>query len=756
MASFQNLCVALLLLLVPCVQAISYDNYDDPELLIIFLCFGVGLGALVTHILSRFGDGFLPYTVVIFLLGILIAVIVDNVDMGDFGASVTAWSRLDPEMMLFLFLPVLLFGEAMSLKWHHVKGGFPQALMLAGPGVGIGAILMASFVKYALPYSWGWNLAMIFGSIVSATDPVAVVALLKSAGASPKLTILIIGESLMNDGTAMVLFTLFYEMLKGKDYSGGDIVAYFLKMALGAPLLGAAIGLVCIFWMGYANRVLSSDDVTVQIAITILCAYTVFFTAEYECGVSGVLACCSAGVMFAWQAPPLILEHETMHHVWGIFEWLGNTLLFLLAGLIIGGETLKRIDAYDWGYLILLYIVLLIVRCIIITLLYPIISNIGLKCKPQDAAFMAWAGLRGALSMALALIVQSTQASNHISQGDSDKIFFFVGGIAALTLLINATTANKVLSYLGLLSDKTSLDKVAVMFQIRKRLSRKTMKEVDILKKELNIADSQEVIKYNSLLLEEENEKEEMTRMPSLARDIIRNTSYSRRNSQAAVVMDLLCYVKTIFLNIVRVVYWHNIEDGKLLREGYATQCLLYSVDNALDRVHKKKLRDWKWLCSEMKMSHSTEAILNIVGDITPGCVPGNIRDIMNSHYEEQNVYILTNFIEAHEKAQKKIFRFMGLAAEDDMFQTAEQKVVIAESKAVVEEARQMLAQMNQTIVTKINARQAARVVLNRQAGFLREMIQEGLLKPNDAEEFFAMIRDDNARINREKYRDFR
>jgi hypothetical protein len=77
-------------------------------------------------------------------------------------------------------------------------------VLLAGPGVVIGAVLMGVFAKFLLPYNWSWNLAMVFGSILSATDPVAVVALLKSAGASPKLTILIVGESLLNDGTAMV------------------------------------------------------------------------------------------------------------------------------------------------------------------------------------------------------------------------------------------------------------------------------------------------------------------------------------------------------------------------------------------------------------------------------------------------------------------------------------------------------------------------------------------------------------------------
>ena len=73
----------------------------------------------------------------------------------------------------------------------------------------------------------------MFGSIVSATDPVAVVSIMKSAGASPKLTTLIIGESLMNDGTAMIFFTLFFGMLEGNSYTSGEVVIFFLKMVIG-------------------------------------------------------------------------------------------------------------------------------------------------------------------------------------------------------------------------------------------------------------------------------------------------------------------------------------------------------------------------------------------------------------------------------------------------------------------------------------------------------------------------------------------
>jgi NhaP-type Na+/H+ or K+/H+ antiporter len=589
-------------------------------------------------------------------------------------------------MMLFLFLPVLIFGEAMTLKWHHVKGGIAQALLLAGPGVVIGAFMMGSFVFLCLPdLGWSWNLCMVFGSILAATDPVAVVALLKSAGASPKLTILIIGESLLNDGTAMVLFSLFFDMVKGDVYNGEEIFAYFVKMAIGSPVFGACVGMVSVYALSLANKPLNGDDVTVQIAITVCCAYMTFFMAEYELRMSGLLACCGAGAAFSCFAPPLILEHETMHHVWGMIEWAGNTLIFLLAGLIIGSETIHEVTPSDWGYLFLLFLVLLIIRVIIIALLYPVLSRVGLKCSQNDAIFMSWAGLRGALGMALALIVNGERNEEHLHKSDTDRLFFFVGGIAALTLIINATSSRFVLEKLGLLKLDTP-DKVLVMEQIKKRLRGRLMKQVKHLQKDLHIEDMTDITKHNTLL----TSPDEVHRSNSKAErtlSVPHERSFSKRNSTSAVMGDLLAYVRTVFLEIVRVEYWKRIEDGRLPRQAYATQTLLYSIDNALDRVHKTRLRDWKWLNYEMQTSLPVAYFAYFVQKYcSPTSRLHTWLDIVESRNEEFRVYVLSNFIESHEAAQKKIFRFMGEEdGENDVaYRTPETSMVLNESQHAV------------------------------------------------------------------------
>merc|ERR1719331_3724673 len=110
----------------------------------------------------------------------------------------------------------------MNLNPHLFASSFAQVFILACPGVIIGAMLIACFAMYVLPYGFDWSTCIAFGAILSATDPVAVVALFKTLGVSPRLTMLISGESLLNDGSSIVLFTLFYKISLGSEFTRVD------------------------------------------------------------------------------------------------------------------------------------------------------------------------------------------------------------------------------------------------------------------------------------------------------------------------------------------------------------------------------------------------------------------------------------------------------------------------------------------------------------------------------------------------------
>eukprot|EP01034_Spumella_vulgaris_P022553 gene22554-28687_t len=374
-----------------------------------------------------------------------------------------------------------------------------------GPGVGIGAVLMGVVTKMVLPYDWTWNMVMVFGSILAATDTVAVLSLLKSANASPKLTILIVGESLLNDGTAIVLFTIFFNALNGQVYTTSSIVSFGFSAVFGSLLVGLLFGFAAVRWLRSAHRPLKEIDITIQIAITVCTAYLSFFAAQYTEIMSGPLATCFAGLILSWLAPPIILSHETMHNVWGMMEWFLNTLIFLLAGLITGHRVLEKTRPMDWFYLFVLYALLMGVRAVTLFILFPVLSRIGHKCTVQEAVFMSWGGLRGAVGMMLGLIVEKG-GPNDFSH-ESSILFFYVGGIVALTFFINATTAKALLSYLGLMGSE-SPEKQLVMTQIKKKLGRKIGKLIEKMAIELDLspADVEEVRNSCTLLHDEDLE----------------------------------------------------------------------------------------------------------------------------------------------------------------------------------------------------------------------------------------------------------
>lgn len=780
--------------------------------------------------------------------------------LGPFGESVNQWVHIDADLLLFVFLPPLIFGEAMSLNWYHVQGGFLQSVILAGPGVLIGAALMGLVAKFLLPYNWDWNLAMVFGSILSATDPVAVVALLKQVGASPKLTILIVGESLLNDGSAMVLFTVFYNALNGTHYTAGSIIQFMFAAAIGSVLLGVGFGLVTVRWLRSANRPLKEIDVLIQIAITLCCAYLCFFTAQYVLEISGVLACCGAGAMLAWMAPPIILNHESMHNVWGMIEWSMNTLIFLLAGLIIGHRVLGKVHAVDWLYMVMLYVILMAIRAVTVTMLYPFISTIGHRCTKTEAIFMSWAGLRGALGMALSLLVKNNCPDK--MQDETSRLFFYVGGIASLTLIINAPTSKSLLYKLGLLGNDTA-EKMLVTDQIKKKLRKKMDKVITQMAKEFSFTeDDLEEVRMSCTLLNDMNMDalyRDTERMSTLLADatsasqftgynhvhqqtshgpIISQQAHKRRGSSSyiqqqqdalkqggsfaiamesgsakvkddddeveinnnleddddkalggtqtsnksqpgntdasvptktgsftgqyyaagtknsfsavpeernytggakrgvstgfsrgmsasfsgrprgmsesahkheslriahmsrllsvntrganpVIVHELLEYVRAIFLEIVRVKYWHFIEVGKLPRLSHSAQFLLYSVEVGLDEVkHMSGARDWVCLEDELRRDPYNIRILSFLDEYLPhalcGSMPSKMLSRIEARREKRAVYMLSSFIEAHEHAQMKIHSFLGLEDEELEPQTPEEMQVINESKSAV------------------------------------------------------------------------
>lgn len=198
-----------------------------------------------------------------------------------------------------------------------------------------GASLTACVAFYIFPYDWPFSLAMTLGSILAATDPVAVSALLEEVGAPPRLKVHISGESLFNDGSAMVFYTLFSDIFLyslgiglGEDIDLKEGVRVFCLMALGGCLLGILFGLATCLILFLLDRKLNSEENVVQIVATITMAYLTFYVAEPVSHTSGVIAVVFCGFTTKAFGQDLINDVQTMTSFWVLVEHILNTVLF--------------------------------------------------------------------------------------------------------------------------------------------------------------------------------------------------------------------------------------------------------------------------------------------------------------------------------------------------------------------------------------------------------------------------------------------
>mmetsp|Transcript_1029 Transcript_1029/g.2024 ORF Transcript_1029/g.2024 Transcript_1029/m.2024 type:complete len:1026 (+) Transcript_1029:83-3160(+) len=426
------------------------------------------LGVLCMFVITRFAEG-VPYTAALFVLGTVAGALTSLLEGHDvFTESVNIWLGIDSEVLLLVFLPGLIFGDALFANFHLFMGSLKQLLVFAFPMVLAGTGLTALCAFYVLPFEWSFFLCLTIGSILAATDPVAVSALLNEVGSPPRLRIHISGESMLNDGSAIVFFSIFSKMFLaeleiegvGDTFTVGQGFALFFQMSLGGMAIGVAFGAGLILVLYALNRKLSKEDTVLQVSATITFAYLTYFVAEVVAGTSGVIATVFCGITTNAFGGTLIHHEEYLQHVWHTIEYLLNSLLFVLGGVVFGaslqtsaGET-RYFAHTDWGYLILMFLFIVLIRFLLFFAAYPLISRIGLKTNVRETIFSCWAGLRGAVGIALALsldsdVVKHTEPGNPYRK-QSAQLFVVVGGVAFITLVLNGSTSAKVLKTLGL------------------------------------------------------------------------------------------------------------------------------------------------------------------------------------------------------------------------------------------------------------------------------------------------------------------
>ena len=216
------------------------DNHEDePEnsAVILFLSFSL-LAACISKIIFAKILKYkmpIPFTVAVLILALIVGTIAGNIENinNKFLAGENELSEISPHLIYYIFLPVLIFDSSFNSHFHVMKHQLLSAILMAGPGVFISAIIIAICAIYIFPYEWPWLIGLMFGSILSATDPVAVVAVLHDSGASLSLAALIDAESLLNDGSAFVVFLIFHNIIVGGSHSAKSIITDIVRYSIG-------------------------------------------------------------------------------------------------------------------------------------------------------------------------------------------------------------------------------------------------------------------------------------------------------------------------------------------------------------------------------------------------------------------------------------------------------------------------------------------------------------------------------------------
>ena len=554
--------------------------------ILLFVVFSLLIGALLKTVMR---NSRLPYTVVLLLVGIGVGGINQLGLFDDYtlvSAIFTQVGHIDPHLILFLFLPTLIFESAYAMEPHLFFRIAPQIVLLAILGLIISMLLSAVAVSWLL--SWEMGTALLFGALISATDPVAVVALLKEKSSRKRLETLIEGESLLNDGTAIVFFSLFYGFALGTttQVKALPVIGEFIWVVLAGLIIGAVIGWTMLWIIG---RLINQP--LIEITLSVAAAYLTFILAE-SLHVSGVVALVALALMFSTLGRTRISPENShfLHQFWEMMTYMANTLIFLIVGIVIMTHT--TLDSPQlWTTLGVLYIILILIRSASVWTLMPLLKRIGVGITRKKATVLVWGGLRGAVALSLALSLAQDSA---VPRQLGEQILFLTAGIVFLTIVINGSTMAWLLHRLKL--DQLPPAKEASVQKARQSIN----EQMTTFLKTLIRNPFFDKIKLDSLgRLVDDHNSDITTPDKSHIKQEDMDIAFMRR-----------------LLEIERSDYWRQFEEGHIGRQ--AASVLSRSVEHALDNAPLIAPRHFleesfkipatpKWLQKLPLMGHSME-----------------------------------------------------------------------------------------------------------------------------------------------------
>jgi Na+/H+ antiporter len=390
---------------------------------------------------------------------------------------------LDPELVLLIFLPPLLYSAAFFTSLSDLRANVRPVAFLSVGLVLATMTAVAAVAHYAIGLPW--PVAFVLGAVVSPTDPLAATAVARRLGAPRRLVSVIEGESLINDGTALVAYGFAVAAVVTGSFAPEEAVGRFLLNVVG----GVGIGLIAGFLIYHVRKRL--NDPPVEVAISLVSTYVAYLPAE-ELGVSGVLAAVTVGIFMGWHTPVLTTPTTRMlgDAVWEMLTFVLNSVLFLLIGLqlptiieVIGGELTPPLLLYAviaWGSV-------LVTRAAWVVLFAQVLPRLRapfvFRNPPplRNTAIVGWMGLRGAVSLAAALAIPLTVEGGAPFPA-RDLVIFLTFAVTFATLVVQGLTLPPLIRALGVRDD--GADEEAEEVRVRLTVAEAALERMEDLTEE--------------------------------------------------------------------------------------------------------------------------------------------------------------------------------------------------------------------------------------------------------------------------------
>jgi CPA1 family monovalent cation:H+ antiporter len=377
----------------------------------------------------------LPYPIALVLAGLALGAIIHS-PLPLFHDLPLDTLEFTPHLILVVFLPALLFEATLHLEITTLRKTLLPIGLLALPGVLITALIVGALVAWGV--GMDWPLALLFGAIIAATDPIAVLAIFKQLGAPHELAVLIEGESLLNDGTAVVLSRILLGVVLAGSFSIAGGVIQFAMVVGGGLLVGLLTGTLV------SRLVAKIDEHLIEITLTTILAYGTFMAAE-ALGVSGVIAVVTAGLVLSNVGARRAMSPTTrlaLLTFWEYVAFLLNSAIFLLIGLQVDLLNLA-LNLLPIGIAVA---AVLLARAIVVYGLGLIVLPLPPVLPLRWLHVLFWAGMRGALSLAVVLSLPLDLPARAL-------LLNLTYGVVLFSLLVQGLTMRPLLAWLGLTVD---------------------------------------------------------------------------------------------------------------------------------------------------------------------------------------------------------------------------------------------------------------------------------------------------------------